>query len=86
VDVKDYTAISEFFGRFKDVDLSDKDPAELLLYWGITIKGILIFNLIYPMPLKDDEALTDLMVDLSLTIWGYRKPRASSRPNPHSNP
>jgi AcrR family transcriptional regulator len=74
LDVKDYMAISKFFGRFKGIDMSDKDPAEILLNWGITIKGVLILNLIYPTPMINDDVSTDLLVDLSLHIWGYKKP------------
>jgi hypothetical protein len=74
IDVKDYKGIADLFGRFKGVDLSDKNPLEVLVYWGVAIKGILVFNMIYPMPLSED-ALTDLLVDLSLKIWGYREPR-----------
>ena len=74
LDISDYMMISEFFSRFKGIDMRDKDPNELLMKWGITIKGILILNLIYPTPMIDDEVETDLMVDLSLKIWGYKKP------------
>ena len=37
------------------------------------VKGIIFLNMIYPVPFKNEEALTDLMVDLSLMIWGYQK-------------
>ncbi len=73
LDITDYMKISEFFGRFKGIDMSDKDPREILMNWGITIKGVLILNLIYPIPMIDDEVATDLLVDLSLHIWGYQK-------------
>ena len=74
LDVKEYMAISEFFGHFKGIDMSGKDTAEILMNWGITIKGVLILNLIYPMPMINEKASTDLLVDLSLHIWGYKKP------------
>ena len=74
LDIKDYMVISEFFSRFKGVDIRDKDPKELLMNWGITIKGVLILNMIYPTPMIDDESATDLLVDLSLHLWGYKKP------------
>jgi AcrR family transcriptional regulator len=73
MDIKDYKAISEFFARFNGVNIGNKDPLELLMYWGITVKGIILFNMIYPVPLKNEEVLTDLMVDLSLRIWDYHK-------------
>ncbi len=71
VDVNDMTAIAELFGRFDGVDITGKDPAELLLEWGTMVKGILLFNTMYPLQYKNDESLTDLMVDLSIRIWGY---------------
>jgi len=37
------------------------------------VKGIILLNMIYPVPLKNEEVLTDLMVDLSLKIWDTRK-------------
>lgn len=74
-DLKDkhYKAASEFFCRFDGVEIGDKDPLEVLMYWGITIKSIILCDIIYQFPLKSEEALTDLMVDLSLKIWSYQK-------------
>lgn len=69
-----YKAVSEFFCRFNGVDIGDKDPLEVLMNWGIAIKGIILCDIIYYLSLiKSEEALTDLMVDISLNIWGYRK-------------
>ena len=73
MDFKDYKDAADFFARFNDVKIGDKDPLELLMYWGIMVKGISFLNMIYQVPFKNEEALTDLMVDLSLTIWGYQK-------------
>ncbi|AKB44781.1 TetR/AcrR family transcriptional regulator [Methanosarcina vacuolata] len=75
MDVKDYKAASEFFCSFSGVDINDKDPLEVFVYWGITVKSILLFSMIYlySTPLINEENLTDLMVDLSLKIWGYQK-------------
>ena len=70
---KDYKAAADFFARFNNVKIGSKDPLELLMYWGIMVKGTILLNMIYPVPFTNEEALTDLMVDLSLTIWGYRK-------------
>jgi hypothetical protein len=63
----------EFFCRFNGVDIGNKDPLEVLMYWGITVKSIILYDTIYPLPLKSEEGMMDLMVDLSLKIWGYRK-------------
>ena len=73
MDFKDYKAAAEFFAHFSDVKIGSKDPLELLMYWGIMVKGIIFLNIIYPVPFKNEEALTDLMIDLSLTIWSYKK-------------
>jgi len=73
MDVKDYKTASEFFCRFNGVDIGNKDPLEVLVCWGFTVKSIILCDVIYPLPLMDEEALTDLMVDLSLKIWGYRE-------------
>jgi AcrR family transcriptional regulator len=72
MDVKDYKTASEFFCRFNGVDIGNKDPLEVLVCWGFTVKSIILCDVIYPLPLMDEEALTDLMVDLSLKIWGYQ--------------
>lgn len=69
-----YKAVSEFFCRFNGVEIGDKDPLEVLMDWGIAIKGIIISDIIYNLSLiKSKEALTDLMVDISLKIWGYHE-------------
>ena len=73
MDFKDYKAAADFFARFNNVKIGSKDPLELLIYWGIMVKGTILLNMIYPVPFTNEEALTDLMVDLSLIIWGYRK-------------
>ena len=70
---EDYKDTANFFVRFSDVKIGSKDPLELLMYWGIMVKGITFLNIIYPMPFINEDALTDLMVNLSLTIWGYQK-------------
>ncbi len=73
VDIRDYNDISEFFGRFDGVDVGDNNSLEVLTDWIVMVKGIIIFSTIYPMSLRSEEALIDLMTDLSLKIWDYRK-------------
>lgn len=69
-----YKAVSEFFCRFNGVEIGDKDPLEVLIDWGIAVKGIIFCDIIYSLStIKNEESLTDLMVDISLNIWGYRK-------------
>lgn len=76
MDFKDYRETSEFFCRFNGVEIDNKDPLEVLIQWGITVKGIILCSMIYfnPLPHKNEETLTDLMVNLSLKIWGYSEP------------
>lgn len=72
---KQHKAASEFFCRFNGVEIGDKDPLEVFTDWGIMVDGIILFNTIYPLNLiRSEESLTDLMVDLSLKIWGYQAP------------
>jgi AcrR family transcriptional regulator len=73
MDFKDYKAAADFFAHFSDVKIGSKDPLELLICWGMMVKGIIFLNIIYPVPFNNEDALTDLMVDLSLTIWRYQK-------------
>jgi len=73
IDLKDYEVAAEFFALFNNVEICNEDPLELLMYWEIIVKGIIFFTIIYPVPSINDEVLTDLMVDLSLDIWGYHK-------------
>ena len=74
VDFKDYfKAQSEFFCRFNGVEIGSKDPQEVLMHWWITVKSIILCDMIYPFPLKNEEDLTDMMVNLSLKIWDYQK-------------
>jgi AcrR family transcriptional regulator len=75
MDFKDYKTAAEFFCRFNGVEIGNKDPLEVLIHWGIAIKGIILCSMIYlyNVPFMSEEALTDLMIDLSLKIWGYRE-------------
>jgi AcrR family transcriptional regulator len=72
---KKHKAASEFFCRFNGVHIGDKDPLEVFMDWGIMVDGIILYNTINPLYLiRSEESLTDLMVDLSLKIWGYQAP------------
>lgn len=68
-----FQAQSEFFCRFNGVEIGDKNPQEVLMHWWITIKSIILCNIIYPYPLNNEEDLTDMMVNLSLKIWDYQE-------------
>jgi AcrR family transcriptional regulator len=73
LDLEDYSAISKLFVRFEGVDVDYANSLKLVMNWGVMVKSIILYNTIYPMVLTDEEALIDLMTDLSLKIWGYRK-------------
>ena len=73
--LKDYNAIPELFERFDGVDLGHANPLELLADWIVMLKGIVLYSVLFPWSLMNEDALTDLMTDLSLHIWGYRKTR-----------
>ena len=49
---KHYKAVSEFFCRFNGVEIGDKDPLEVLIYWGIAVKSIILCDIIYPFRLR----------------------------------
>lgn len=72
VNAEDFTVISEFFSRFEGVDISNKDPVKVLTEWSLTIKSLIFYNSIFSAIFKDDESLLDMLVDLSLKIWGYK--------------
>ncbi|WP_235280524.1 TetR/AcrR family transcriptional regulator [Methanosarcina mazei] len=46
-----YKAVSEFFCLFKGVEIGDRDPAEVLMDWGIAVKGVIICDVIYSLSL-----------------------------------
>jgi len=71
---KKHKAASEFFCRFSGVEIGDKDPLEVFTDWGIMVDGIIFYTIYSPNFIKSEESLTDLMVDLSLKIWGYQAP------------
>jgi AcrR family transcriptional regulator len=71
---KQHKNASEFFCRFNGVEIGDKDPLEVFTDWGIMVDGIIFYTIYSPNFIKSEESLTDLMVDLSLKMWGYQAP------------
>jgi AcrR family transcriptional regulator len=71
---KQHKNASELFCRFNGVEIGDKDPLEVFTDWGIMVDGIIFYTIYSPNFIKSEESLTDLMVDLSLKIWGYQTP------------
>lgn len=71
---KKHKAASELFCRFSGVHIGDKDPLEVFTNWEIMVDGIIFYTIYSPVVIKSEESLTDLMVDLSLKIWGYQAP------------
>lgn len=69
-------AIVMFFGRFKGVDLSDKgEPWLFLAKWSDVTKSIMLHHAIYPTPFDSDEEMIELLVKISLMMWGYKTGR-----------
>lgn len=71
VDSEDYIHISEFFSKFDGVDISDKDHANVITEWSLAVKSIIFYNTMFSTIFKDDKSFIDMLVDLSLKIWGY---------------
>jgi AcrR family transcriptional regulator len=69
---EDYVIISEFFSNFKGVELSDKDPVNMLTEWSLTVKSLIFYNTMFPTIFKDEESLLNMLVDISLKIWDYK--------------
>ena len=72
IKAEDYVVISEFFSKFKGVDISSKDHVKMLTEWSLTIKSLIFHSTIFPTIFKDDESLLDMLVDISLKIWDYK--------------
>jgi AcrR family transcriptional regulator len=71
IEAGDYGDMAAFYGRFRGLDLHEKNAMGLVTNWSITIHGILLNNMLYHKQLMNDEALKNLLVGLSLKIWGY---------------
>ena len=62
-----------FFSSFKGVDLSDKgEPWLFMAKWSDVTKSIITHHAIYPTPFDSDEELIELLVKISLMMWGYK--------------
>jgi AcrR family transcriptional regulator len=67
-------AITGFFGSFPGVDFSDKgEPWQFLAKWSALTKSIMLYNTVYPSPFESDEELVELLVRISLMMWGYKE-------------
>ncbi len=73
INAQDYKAVSDFFGRFNGVNIPNEDSVKLLTEWSITIKSLILYGTVFPTIFKDEEESLELMVDISLKIWGYNK-------------
>ena len=69
VSAEDYIGISEFFSKFKGVDISD--PVNVLTEWSLAVKSLIFYSTMFPTIFKDDKSLIDMLVDISLKIWNY---------------
>jgi AcrR family transcriptional regulator len=67
-------AVIGFFGRFRGVDFSDKgEPWLFVARWSDVTKSIMLHHAIYPTPFDSDDELVELLVRISLMMWGYEK-------------
>lgn len=71
VKVEDYAVIPELFNKFRGVNISDKDAINVLTEWSLTVKSIIFYSIMFPTIFKDEESLMDMLVRLSLKIWGF---------------
>ncbi len=71
ISAEDYAGIPEFFSKFDGVDISDKDHINVLTEWSLAVKSMIFYNTMFPTIFKDDKSFIDMLVDLSLKIWGY---------------
>lgn len=72
VKAEDYAVISEFFSKFKGVDISNENSVNVLTEWSLTIKSLIFYSNLFPTIFKDEESLLDMLVELSLKIWNYK--------------
>lgn len=64
-----------FMGSFRGVDLSDKgEPWLFIAKWSDVTKSVMLHHAIYPTPFDSDEEIVELLVNISLMMWGYKKP------------
>ncbi|WP_424358455.1 TetR/AcrR family transcriptional regulator [Methanocella sp. MCL-LM] len=74
IGLENLDAFVRFLGGFKGVDLSDKgDPRLFMAKWSDVVKSIMLHHAIYPTPFDSDEEIVELLVKISLMMWGYKK-------------
>ena len=62
-----------FLGNFRGVDLSDKgEPRLFMAKWSDVVKSIMLHHAVYPTPFDSDEEIVELLVKISLMMWGYK--------------
>ena len=62
-----------FFSRFQGVDFAGKgEPWLFVAKWSDVTKSIIQHHAIYPTPFDSDEELIELLVKISLLMWGYQ--------------
>lgn len=71
LDIGNFVIIPEFFSKFSNLELSDKDTSKIFNDWYLAIKGTMFLSTMYPTLFKDDESLLEMLVDLSLKMWYY---------------
>ena len=72
--VVDETAIQTFLSKFKDINLDDhKNLTEFTLQWLDVLNGAIMHHLFYPSAFTTDEKLVDMLVEISLKLWDFKK-------------
>lgn len=65
--------IVTFFKSFKGVNLPDGTDSWLFMTkWSSVIKNTMLHHVIYPTPFESDEELIELLMKISLMMWGYK--------------
>jgi AcrR family transcriptional regulator len=67
-------AIQTFLRKFKGIDLEcHKNLSEFTIQWLEILNGEIMHHLFYPSAFSTDEKLIDMLVEISIRLWGYKK-------------
>jgi len=72
----DNEAMRIFFLQFKNTNIDRvTDQGEFITQWIFLIDATIDHHLLYPIAFATDEKLVDMLVDLSVKLWGYDEPK-----------
>jgi AcrR family transcriptional regulator len=73
--IVDESAIQIFLGKFNGINLEGrKNLWEFTAQWLDLLNGAIMHHLFYPSAFTTDDKLVDMLVEISLKLWGYDKP------------